>query len=180
MNSSTDPLGIDCLLPTTDNSSPCNVYTIDSYNELPCNENFSLFHLNSRSLSKNFNSIHDFLSVLNTEFSIIGFTETWFSDNVSPHIYINNYSFVEKHRAKRGGGVCMFVKDGIIYHQRHDLSLFNASIESLFIEVEMSNAKNHIMIGIIYRPPNGSVVTFNENLNNILSKITAESKQSNG
>lgn len=41
----------------------------------------------------------------------------------------------------------------------------------------MSNAKNHIMIGIIYRPPNGSIVTFNENLNNILSKITAESKQ---
>ena len=51
------------------------------------------------------NDIMDYISLLNCEFDAIGFTETWFSDNISSLIKIDGYNVVESHRQnKKGGG----------------------------------------------------------------------------
>ena len=42
--------------------------------------NFSLFHLNTRSLSKKATNVVDYISILNHDFDVIGFTETWFNN----------------------------------------------------------------------------------------------------
>ena len=40
---------------------------------------FSIFHHNSRSLNTKANITVDYISILNHNFDIIGFTETWFN-----------------------------------------------------------------------------------------------------
>lgn len=68
----------------------------------------------------------------------------------------------------------MFINDGIIFHERRDLSVSYVLIESVLIEFD--NSKNRIINDIIYKPPCGSLVTFHNNVNNIPGKITHECK----
>ena len=53
-----------------------NTHTIIDENALHQNE-FSNFHHNSRSLNKKANVTVDYISILNHNFDIISFTETW-------------------------------------------------------------------------------------------------------
>lgn len=158
---------------TRDNIS-CEYYNIDKYNNLPPSNGLTIFNMNSRSLNKNFDNITTFISLLNNEFSIMGFTETWLNDNNNTSIInINNYRLVEKHRHKRrGGGVCLYIKKNYNYKCRDDLSVFNDSIESLFIEITPQNGSKHYVIGIIYRPPTGSYDDFYFHVQNIYGKLT--------
>lgn len=156
--------------------SLCRYFDIGSFNQLTGKPHvFSLFHANSRSLNKNFNSIIDFLSLLNHEFSIIGFSETWLSDQISPLLQIDQYTFIESHRdSKRGGGVGLFISNNYTFVKRTDISFFNEAIESIFIEIAMN--KNNIIVGVVYRPPQGLTSTFNEYINIILNLISSENK----
>ena len=149
----------------------CKYYNIDAYNCLPSN-GLSLFHHNIRSLNKNFDEINTFMSLLGNNFSVIGFTETWFNDIISPLINIDNYTMIEKHRDnKKGGGVCLFVNNDLVFKQRLDISFFNNSLESLFIEVTLPHNKGTFITGVIYRPPNSAINDFYNGLQNILSII---------
>lgn len=155
--------------------TPCKYFDIDSFNKL-CLANktgFTIFHHNSRSLIKNFNDITTFISLLSNDFSIIGFTETWFNNRSSPLTHLNNYTLVENHRdERRGGGVCLFVNNNICFKERLDLSIFNESIESIFIEVTETHTKKKMIIGCIYRPPSGSIDDFNFNVQHISNIIS--------
>ena len=57
--------------------------------------NFSLLHLNTtntRSLSKKATNVVDYISILNHDFDVIGFTETWFNNiEESNLIDLDNY-----------------------------------------------------------------------------------------
>lgn len=58
-------------------SVDCNYHDSDTFNQIPADgPTFSLFHANSRSLNKNLESFLDFLSTLDHDFSVIGFSET--------------------------------------------------------------------------------------------------------
>jgi hypothetical protein len=46
-------------------------------NEIHCSSQFSIFHLNIRSLDRNLNKLTNLLHKLNIQFSVIGITETW-------------------------------------------------------------------------------------------------------
>ena len=48
---------------------------------------------------------------------------------------VNGYQHIYDYRKERGGGVSLFIKNGIEYVKSDDLSVFNNDIESLFIEV---------------------------------------------
>ena len=55
--------------------------------------NFSLMHINIRSLQKNFDTFSEFLNILNKfPFSIIGMTETWLHSTTPPIFGIDNYT----------------------------------------------------------------------------------------
>ena len=100
---------------------------------------FSLCHINIRSIRANLQNFESYLQLLNIEFSVIGITENWL-DDISCLLYtIPNYNFIENHRKnKSGGGVAIFLRDGIPYKQRTDLSVFNEYCESCFVEIEKS------------------------------------------
>jgi hypothetical protein len=70
----------------------------------------------------------------------------------------------------------MYISNDIQYKTRKDLNEnIEDSIETMFIEISNPNSKN-LIIGVIYRPPNNKIESFENAINNILSKIGKENK----
>ena len=176
---------------TFNNDDTCKYYSIDGFNEeyfqkFPSmqreNDLFSLIHVNIRSMSCNISTFEHFLESLNLDYYIIGLSETWLNQDNNDLFTIQGYSCVNNYRtSKTGGGVSLFLKDHLQYTLRADLSIFNESLESVFVEinnVSLHGRKRNIVVGVIYRPPAGDGDLFHEHLGNILSAITRECKQS--
>ena len=74
----------------------CNYLLVDDFNlkyhEYKDNNHFSLIHINARSLSKNFEEISNYLSLLNHEFSVIGISETWLTNSTSDNLICQTLS----------------------------------------------------------------------------------------
>ena len=72
----------------------------------------------------------------------------------------------------------IFIQDSLEYFIREDLCHQNNSIESVFIEIgktQLGKDKN-VIIGVVYRPPNGDIHLFNTYMSELLSKIKSERK----
>ena len=141
---------------------------------------FSICHLNIRSLSKNLADFMNFMECLDFRFSVFGFSETWLKDNNCDVYGIQGYSVVEKHRKSTcGGGVAIYVKHGIDYFHREDLSGFDDCMESVFIEIPKDVFKlgKNVIIGTIYRPPGTDITQFNKKLEAVVVKIQKENKK---
>ena len=76
--------------------------------------------------------------------------------------------FCQCRQYRRGGGVCLFVKESFCWKTRHDLSINFDAIESLCMEITNEKSKNMIL-NLTYKPPNGDVKEFEKHLNKILS-----------
>ena len=162
----------------------CNYYLSNLFNEeinkKRINDNCaSLLHSNIRSAQKNLGSLEHFLSTLHHEFSIIGISESWLKDHNVDKYGIQGYEAVHRYRPTRcGGGVSIFVQDSIDYFQRPDLCYQNKSIESVFIEIDKDQVgkDRNVIVGVIYRPPDTDINTFNDYLSQLLSKVKIERK----
>ena len=67
-----------------------NYYDENSFNcSLSNNNNLSLFHMNIRSIPKDFSDIKAYLANLNHSFSIIGISETWLQDEFPSYALVN-------------------------------------------------------------------------------------------
>ena len=114
----------------------------------------ALLHLNIRSLKnkENFESIINFLTVLQVEFDIIAVTETWFMSLEEANFFsIDNYVAEHFIRGSRGGGVTLFIHNSCEY-VRKNIDIVNA--ESVFVEIRRSDVRGKILVGGIYKPPN--------------------------
>ena len=56
--------------------------------------NFSIIHLNTRSLMRNLGQLNSLLRNLNMPFSVIGASETWLTDCTEELVNITGYNFV--------------------------------------------------------------------------------------
>jgi exonuclease III len=90
---------------------------------------------------------------------------------------LDNFSFVSTNKnKKKGGGIGMFISNDLNLKFRPDLDINEEGIiESLFIEIITTVGKN-IIVGTLYRPPNGKFEIFETNLNKILSKVDKSNK----
>ena len=78
----------------------CNSDSLD-------NHDFSLLHLNIRSIPKNLLYLTTYLETLLFKFTIIGITETWLKEHNVNSYNIHGYNIVHNYRRhKMGGGVC--------------------------------------------------------------------------
>ena len=70
-----------------------------------------MFHLNARSLVKNFDEFQVLLSSINYDFSFIAISETWFKPSTPFDLFnIDGYYLVQVCRqAQTGGGVELYV-----------------------------------------------------------------------
>lgn len=144
---------------------------------LKTNVDLSLLHLNARSINQNFDDkVTDFLNTIESNFSIIGISETWIK-NSNNDIHINGYDFINNYREDRiGGGVGIFINNDLEYKHRQDLDYFDSNIlETIFIEIIRPN-QNNIIIGIVYRSPGGNLTDATNKFHEMLTKISREHK----
>jgi hypothetical protein len=89
--------------------------TINNINAM--HSNFSIIHINARSLNKNTEMLHTYLNSLHHQFTVIAVTETWGTESKSDFLYLDGYTrFIKNKKQKknrtnsRGGGVALFIK----------------------------------------------------------------------
>lgn len=151
-----------------------------SLNKHPFN-GFSILSHNIRSAPKNLTQLTSYLDLLNPQFqfSVIGLTETWLSEDNCSAYAIPNYRATHMNRQnKKGGGVSIFLHQSITFKTRDDLSLSNNNIECIFIEVLRfpNDSSSKPLIAVIYRPPNSDIEAFLETLTQLFQKIKTEKK----
>ena len=92
-----------------------------------------LFHLNIRSLHAKFDEVRDILLSCK-KVDIFGFTETFLTDTDTTSYEIPGFTLITRNRTSgSGGGVCVYVRDGINFELREDLHCDN--VEGIFIEI---------------------------------------------
>ena len=105
-----------------------------------------MLQLNIRSLQKIFDSLLNLLMTLKFEFKVICITETWCSDNSMNHNLFELPQYKNIHqvrRAGKGGGIVVFLHKSLTFSIRHDLSVNNADIEALCVDIINKKSKKH-------------------------------------
>ena len=101
-------------------------------------------------------------------FSAICLSETWCEsqdESQNSNYILSGYNFFYQYKQyRRGGGVCLFVKESFFSKTRQDLSTNCDAIESLCLEISNEKSKN-IILNLTYKPPNGDVKEFEKHLN---------------
>ena len=109
---------------------------------------------------------------------MIAFTETWLKTDNKDNAFLDDFQSSHVIRPidqnfnmkDKGGGISIFVKEGIEYKLRNDMNLTLPYIETLFIELNLNGKK--YMIGTVYRVPNTNVNDFNETLNKLIEPVS--------
>ena len=126
-----------------------------------------------KSLPKHHDELELYINSLKFKFSVIALTENWLDESKQDPFDLQGYNCLHKFRKrKRGGGVCLYIENGIDFIKRPDLEYFDSEMESLFIETEGGsfNSSSNIIIAVVYRMPNTSLDIFNDRIGNIMNK----------
>lgn len=164
----------------------CDYYLEDGFNKSLSSLNIqdnciSMMHINIRSAVKNLQKLETYLANLNHSFQVTAVSESWLKDHNAPLYCLEGYQAEHNVRPTRGGGgVSLYIRDGIEYTIKKEMNHQNSVIESLFIEISKGQIGNcsDLIIGVIYRPPNTDIKLFNEYMLNILEMIKNENKPS--
>jgi len=149
------------------------------------NKHLSVLNTNARSLARHVSDYQLLLEAVYEsvcfQFDIITFTETWLNSDLEDLVSLNNYRPVFQHKAnkKEGGGLAIFVKEGLSYIIRSDINIpveFRDKFDVLFVEILMGNTSNNFIIGLVYRSPNSNESDFVANINAILNQLENEHK----
>lgn len=133
-------------------------------------------HVNCRSLNKNFTALRNLLIKCHP-ITALAISETWLTPATKDIYQMPGYRFVSSVRVNKfGGGVGIFINDSYDYILRPDLSIMDACIECLFVDITLTN-KSKVLIGCVYRPPNTDLLLFNSKLVHILSSIDNENRK---
>ena len=138
---------------------------------------FGIVHLNTRSLLKHVDEVRSQFD----GFDIIGLTETWLSCRSNDCILHYPGYFIIRHdrtaippakRPKKGGGILIYAKSEYeVYVQVLESHCkCTAASEELWIKINRPGHKR-VLIGIIYRPPNGSIDIFITDLRTTLTEL---------
>ena len=156
-------------------------YTRDNFSDSHITKynSFNLFHHNTRSMQSELRLLEYsvMLKELDNPFHLLAFTETWLKSENLDLVHIDGYESFHLIRQDNnlgnlkeyGGGISVFVKEGINFKIRNDLNVVLPYMEVLFVEVNYDNT-NYI-IGIVYRVPNTNVKCFIDKLNELIEPI---------
>ena len=133
---------------------------------------FSVIHVNIRSISANGDALSVYLSTLNREFDVICLSETWVRELEFIDDFFPNYtSFHSTRLGRRGGGVAMYIQKNLTCLRQPELSVNFEYIETIFLKISKLNKS--ILIGTCYRPPNSNYDSFQSFFEEKLSSISS-------
>ena len=146
----------------------CNNYSTTIFNKLS-KEHYSK---ESRIFSCLFNNIDGCASNFDTFasdivtnhkhlFSVIGIAETNIEDCHKDLYRLNDYSstYNSKYPGKnKGSGLGLYIHNEYVFNKNNELTYCTKNLESLFITI--TNTKEPITVGLVYRPPSGLMAEF--------------------
>ena len=153
-------------------------YTVDemiSFSKDLSQNKFSIFHLNIRSINKNFENLKSLLHEVKHDFKVIVLTESWLKDENADQnslFQIPNYTPIHQIRqgSVKGGGICIYIHKSLNFKIRNDRSKCTPDIEALSIEIIKEDNKKNIVITRLYRPPRGVEKKFKNEYKNLIEK----------
>ena len=100
--------------------------------------NFSLLHINARSLAKNLHQLIVYLETLNHTFHVIAVSETWVNNINYSLLNIPGYNSLTNYRTdRRGGRVALYIHELLTYKERLDLTTnITSNYECVFADVQ--------------------------------------------
>ena len=120
-----------------------------------------LLHLNVNSFLPKISELRFIAKLCNA--AVIGIAESKLDNYILvSEIQIGNYQILRCDRNRKGGGIALYVRNGLSYIEK---DLFLEEIENIFLEI-LSSKTEPITVGIINPPPNQSnfLQTLNENV----------------
>jgi len=99
------------------NVKPCQYSNFSSLPYHPNNDKLVLLHLNMRSLHKNYDDLHTFLSDLSSKPHIIAISETKLKDKPLINISIPGYIFLHTNSVFNAGGVGIYFSDLLKFNE---------------------------------------------------------------
>ena len=79
-------------------------------------------------------------------------------------------SFYQIRNERKGGGLCIFLREFYTYKLRSDLNINSDAIECLCIEILNKHSKN-LILNLSYRPPQGNTTLFEKHLQDLLWRL---------
>ena len=87
---------------------------------------------------------------------IRGICETKLNEEIGDEAFPSKYNVIRKDRNAygRGGGICIMIKQGLVFRGRTDLNkIETGKIDHTWCEINSNGETENIVIGIVYRPP---------------------------
>ena len=116
-------------------------------------DNFSILHLNIRSLNANIDNFREFLGSLNGNFSVIVLTESWCDETANENslLSLDNYYSVHQTRDnKKGEDISIYIHKQLDFKLRNDIDIFNNEIEACSIEIVNIKSINFVLLASTY------------------------------
>ena len=135
------------------------------------NKGFRMGHLNIQGISNKIDQVSLLLCSEKNQIHVLGLSESKLNTNHPDSAFeINGYRkpFRRDRELNSGGGLLVYVMDGVCCNRRTDLEQWN--LECIWLEIKPVNSKS-FLLGNIYRPPNSTVewnAIFEENIENVL------------
>ena len=126
---------------TPENVINSNYYDIDqlqTLKEFTDKRSFSLFHLNTSSLTKNIDDFEQLIQSTKSDFDIIAVSQSRITKNkLRPiDISIPNYSYEFCPTEANAGGTLIYIRNHLSYKTRNNLKIYKSfELESTFIEI---------------------------------------------
>ena len=133
--------------------------------------NMRLVCMNIRSAPKNIEQFNILMDPVFGYCPIIALTETWFNPDSAKLYFINDFAGFHTCRPpnKRGGGVSIFISELYAATYIKEISFSHPDIETIFVKMSKGNVLSDkgVIIGCIYRPPQGDIENFNNEIADI-------------
>ena len=161
----------------------CKYYDINSFNSKYSNNEHiypKICHLNIRSLNLHKHELAAYLDALNCTFDIILLTECGHALKASIEEVFQNYEFYMNPPTSNKGGAGILIHKNLI--KNIEIVDYNklltctyeecnkCKVESIWIKIKTHNTDN-VVLGCIYRHPNGNISHFNEQYLKVLESI---------
>jgi len=141
--------------------------------------------LNTRSVRNKVGLIHDVID--SGKLDILSLSETWLLETASPAeksaVILNGYEALFTYR-QRGGEGCVTGRRGCrggglaqIYRSTYEIKQINSSFRPTTYELliaRLSHGGGRVVILVIYRPPQTSVVQFTNELSSLLNEYIGD------
>ena len=138
------------------------------------NLDLSVIHINVRGLASKIDDLTRLVRNCTNigEVDIVFISETWLNP-FSPNVEIPGYTLVhEDRKAKKGGGVGIYVNKKLKFNRLEELTCSNAEC----CGIELLIGTKRLVLVSLYRPPNGIAATFNKSFKHMVDAWKWENK----